>query len=361
MYRHCFVLFVALSHVACGADRSSTDPLAGRSPVPPPPAQKPATDHVPTPSSDPPASGALCVTNHALPYGTPWLVTQRDQSRLHLCAVAFEATDNSSFEPPTLRSCITIDLASGALSPFTGEISAAPQPSGERVLIRDGVMFACGSDSACRPVGRRLANAARIEQGTPGMRISPDGKLAVLDRDSTADRPQRVWDVTKDRPLGRFPPPRGIERAYLNTGSFSFLGDMLVQSWEPCAGPCEVSRIYRRDGVVIVPKLVNRTGVRMLPDGRLAVMEESLEIYDPRRAVLLRTIELVPDEYFLKYGDTPYTGEIPSPLVPLDGGALAVFMQDDNTIAIAVVDIDAGKQLRRFEIPYCGSRDDGDD
>jgi hypothetical protein len=280
-----------------------------------------------------------------------WLEAGIDDRILQICVVEFDGEWESGTRHDV---CVGVDLSSGATVRIANkELTPRSEPKGSFVT-RAGKPSVCAQDGTCRDAGKRLARALRAPTGDDAVnavRISADGALAVTRNQSTL---ATIWNVAGDRPLRRFAPP-DMESTYRDYVFYTFLGDLIVGEWAPCAGPCYVHRIYRRDGKVVVGRVDTKTGVLRLRDGRLAVMRDTLEIYDPKRARRVGIIDgVVPPELERIGGQLPGgDGDTSDPLVLLDDGSVAVVFRSDRVIEVAVVDVDRGRVTRRFHVPVC--------
>lgn len=217
------------------------------------------------------------------------------------------------------------------------------------LVIRDGTPWACGADGTCQALGAR---AAAVAQDAAHVAVSDDGTLV------TSAWHKTVWEVARDRPLDRFAAPDIVDPSYRGTAAYDLLGDMVVGAWTPCAGPCTVRRIFRRDGAVIVDGIEDAVGVLALPGDRLAVMQDDLAIYDTRRAALVRRIDVLPPDFPRAYGESPQGGgAVADPLVWLGDGRVATVVRSKRALEVAIASLDASDVTRRVHIPICDDAD----
>ncbi len=209
---------------------AGTSPRAGLAGAAPPPA--------------PPACVAALGDDGSLD-----LVSARasDDRSLSLCYGA-SAYDDAPVGPPA---CFVLELASGAFRPrppTAPEVLRRPEP-GAAVATLDGARVTVCHARACRDVPIPELAAARPTPASAT--VSDDGRLVavIIDRgDQGATAPYAlVHDVATGRRIRRL--AVGVE------ASIAFLGDVLLVTNTPCAGPCASSwltdpRTGRRLGTI---------------------------------------------------------------------------------------------------------------
>jgi hypothetical protein len=288
----------------------------------------------------PPASAACLAEQQPAGYWG-WLDASLAGQVLRVCTIRIDSDEHASRHV----ACVGVE-PDGA----TVAVPADPPPTTAArhgtLVMRAGMPSACGVDGRCHALGTRAAAAV---QDPAHVDVSDDGTLV------TSAWHKAVWEVARDRPLDRFAAPDDVDPSYRGTASYDFLGPLVVGAWTPCAGPCTVRRIFRRDGAVIVDRIEDTVGVLALPGEQLAVMQDDLAIHDTRRAALVRRIDVLPPDFPRAYGESPRGGEaMADPLVWLGDGRVAVVVRSKRALEVAIVSLDAGVVTLRVHIPICG-------
>lgn len=290
------------------------------------------------------AEGSRIVTCLDEPRPAPywrWLHAALVGDLLKVCTAHGDDVDQQAVR----LACVGLRWSSGTLIAVSSSASPNRAPHGT-FAVKDGMHVACAADGTCRALGTQ---AARYVGDPQSVSVSADGALVVLHGGGTA----AVWDVAGDRGLDLFPPSGHIDPNYLGTVTYEFLDGAVVGSWTPCAGPCTVYRIFRRDGEVIADDVDDSHGFLGLPGSRIAVFRDQLEIYDARQATLLRSIGVVPAGFARIASRAPADGEVPDPLVLLPDGRVAVVIRSEAAIEVVIASAIGGTVTRRIRIPIC--------
>lgn len=291
----------------------------------------------------PPASAACLAEQQPAGYWG-WLDASLAGQLLRVCTIRID--DNEHARRHVACVGVEPDGATVAMPANPPPTTAARHGA---LVMRAGTPSACGVDGRCHALGTR---AAAVVHDAAHVDVSDDGTFV------TSEWHAAVWEVARDRPLDRFVAPASVDPSYLGTAYYDFLGALVVGAWTPCAGPCTVRRIFRRDGAIIVDSIEDTVGVLELPGERLAVMNDDLAIYDTRRATLVRRIDVLPPDFPRAYGESPQGGEaMADPLIWLGDGRVAIVVRSKRALEVAIASLDAGVVTRRVHIPICGDDD----
>lgn len=262
-----------------------------------------------------------------------WLEAERAGSILRVCSVqvVYSEHDNGDEAHRDKRlACIGVVPDTGALVRQPDQLSASHDD--DRGYLESN--RACSAAHVCRPIGPQLA-ADLGEHAS----VSGDGALVGTE--------QGAWDVATDRELALAPPGDMDSSAHV---SFGFRGQLIVGGWTPCAGPCTVTRVFRRDGTVIGGDLDMTGDFVALDRDRIATFDGGeLDVYDVRQAKRVLTMVLP--------GATPGQSiegvDMPPPLVALPGDRVASAWNDGDATAIAIIDLARGGAARSIRVPSC--------
>jgi hypothetical protein len=189
-----------------------------------------------------------------------------------------------------LVTCEYDDKNCHSLDPVSKAIKAAAVPSKPSFHLNKENDAACVGvgDSDCVKLGKRaLAAATKLITDTkdgqpPSLRltISQDRAFVIL---APGFGGGTVWNVKKDKPInvkawasGGEGGEGGVTESAIPVG---FVGDLLVYSVIPCAGPCMQSKLYSRtgkaigksfDGVADVVRISDDVSVGLSQDGGMA-------------------------------------------------------------------------------------------
>lgn len=265
---------------------------------------------------------------------------------------------NEPSDNPTRHSCFRLELASGAFSkiPPLPPVSSEYREPAHALALHDGKPSACSAQGACRAAGKQLQRALAAVQKDDSMVMvstSDDGALVAFK--------DQVWNVASDRRLALALP---VPRDFRNTAGFSFLDNgLILGSWTPCAGPCTMQRLFRRDGKILIDKFSAYNDVIALPGARFALFRsgadpevaspggvDRLEVHDIKTAKLVR---VVPFAGYVHQSNDDAGFVVRSPIVALPDGALAIANGDDQGIELVAIELERGTVVRRHRAPFC--------
>jgi hypothetical protein len=157
------------------------------------------------------------------------------------------------------KNCAGVDPVTGAVRPLT----APPKPASASVVhlsaTKDAVCVGAG-DASCTKLGKKATAALAkafteesqaINEGNPQPR-DPEAHLALSDDKAFAilgyGYSGELWDLKKDKTVRvkAWTGDRDFRKQYASP--VGFVGDLVVFSFTPCAGPCTESRLYTRGG-----------------------------------------------------------------------------------------------------------------
>lgn len=163
-----------------------------------------------------------------------------DARSLSLC-VAVESYGDA---PARLPACFVLDIAAGAFRPRapTAHEALRRDEPGDTTIQRDGTRVTVCHAGACRGVTiPELATRDPDDPTGPGLAISDSRRLVAAitkQGDLDAEAPARavVYDLASGRRIRRL----DLGGAF---ASLDFLGETLLVTTTPCAGPCSSSRL----------------------------------------------------------------------------------------------------------------------
>jgi hypothetical protein len=156
------------------------------------------------------------------------------------------------------KHCAGVDPTTGTVRP----LSAAPKaaPSTTRITTARDAVCTAADDASCVKLGKKAAAALKkayteasqgINEGNPTPRepetiaiVSDDKAFAVLGYEYAGE----LWDLKKDKPVRVkvWTGDREFRKGFANP--VGFVGDLVVFTATPCAGPCAESRMFTRAG-----------------------------------------------------------------------------------------------------------------
>lgn len=191
--------------------------------------------------AQPAKSGAACVGDGPLVY---------DPASKLVGACDFEG-----------KHCAGVDPATGTVRP----LSAAPKapPSTTRFTAARDAVCTGADDASCIKLGKKAGAALAksyteasqaINEGNPTPRepasialVSDDKALAILGFEYTGE----LWDLKKDKlvRVKMWTGDRDFRKGFASP--VGFVGDLVVFTATPCAGPCAESRLATRAGKLV--------------------------------------------------------------------------------------------------------------
>lgn len=160
------------------------------------------------------------------------------------------------------KNCAGVDPATGAVRPLTAPPKSASASAMHLSATKDAVCVGAG-DASCTKLGKKATAALAkafteesqaINEGNPQPRdpvahvvLSDDKAFAILGYGYGGE----LWDVKKDKTVRvkAWTGDREYRKQYANP--VGFVGDLVVFSFAPCAGPCAESRLYTRGGKAV--------------------------------------------------------------------------------------------------------------
>lgn len=160
------------------------------------------------------------------------------------------------------KNCAGVDPVTGAVRPLTAPPKAAPASDVHLSAAKDAVCVGAG-DASCTKLGKKATAALAkafteesqaINEGNPQPRdpvahvaLSDDKAFAILGYGYGGE----LWDVKKDKTVRvkAWTGDREYRKQYASP--VGFVGDLVVFSFTPCAGPCAESRLYTRAGKAV--------------------------------------------------------------------------------------------------------------
>ncbi len=270
---------------------------------------------------------------------------------LRVCHEAGEGDETS-------RACVGVDPETGRGSRATikpvaaagGELAAGKlKTEGEKPEV-------CNREEQCKPLGKKAAKALAAMQEKEGGRsvVTSDGALLGL----SAAGSYEVWNVAKDKPV-KLKAPKSVTKEYLASAKLGVIGNEIVATWNPCAGPCTVTRRYDARGKAVGADLTTEDVPHYHDDARWTILAKDLLVFDTKSGKQKHAIKLFPEFPRYTVDGTAYTfGEDilqPSPAVSLGEGRVAVLFQEEPVIAIA--NLDEGKLVSLYRVPLCNDED----
>ncbi|MBA3461046.1 MAG: hypothetical protein H0T46_13865 [Deltaproteobacteria bacterium] len=164
------------------------------------------------------------------------------------------------------KNCAGVDPATGAVRPLTAPPKAASASAAHLSAAKDAVCVGAG-DASCTKLGKKakaaLAKAftresQAINEGNPQPRdpearvvLSDDKAFAILGYGEGDSYGYELWDVKKDKMVRvkAWTGDRDFRKQYASP--VGFVGDLVVFTFAPCAGPCAESRLYTRAGKAV--------------------------------------------------------------------------------------------------------------
>ncbi len=156
------------------------------------------------------------------------------------------------------KRCAGIDLASGAVRPLSSAPKAAA-PATHFSAKRDAICVGAG-ETSCIKLGKKARKALdasyteasrAINEGNPEPRepserivLSDDKALTIVGYEYDFE----LWDLKKDKAVRVKSWSRDREYKKQNATPVGFVGDLVVHTITPCAGPCAQSRLFTRAG-----------------------------------------------------------------------------------------------------------------
>lgn len=293
-----------------------------------------------------------CLDDSRLPDGAAVRVAAAmEKDVLRVCHEAGEGDETS-------RACVGVDPETGRgsratikpLAAASGELAAGKlKTEGEKPEV-------CSSEDQCKPLGKKAAKAlaeVQAKEGGSGV-VTSDGALLGLSGGGS----YQVWNVAKDKPV-KLKAPKSVTKEYLASAKLSVIGNEIVATWNPCAGPCTVTRRYDAKGKAVGADLTTEDVPHYYDDARWTILASDLLVFDTKSGKQQHAIKLFPE--FPKYtvDGTAYTfGEdiiAPSTSVSLGEGRVALLFQQEPVIAIA--NLDEGKLVSLYRVPLCNDED----
>lgn len=160
------------------------------------------------------------------------------------------------------KNCAGVDPATGAVRPLPAPPKAGATSAVHLSATKDAVCVGAG-DASCTKLGKKATAALAkafteesqaINEGNPQPRdpvahlgISDDKASAILGFGSGGE----LWDVKKDKMVRvkAWTGDREYRKQYATP--VGFVGDLVVFTFTPCAGPCSESRLYTRSGKAV--------------------------------------------------------------------------------------------------------------
>ncbi len=157
------------------------------------------------------------------------------------------------------KHCAGVDPATGAVRPLTTPPKSAAASVAHLSATKDAVCVGAG-DASCTKLGKKATAALAkafteesqaINEGNPQPRdpvarvfLSDDKAFAILGYGYGVE----LWDVKKDKAVRvkAWTGDREFRKQYASP--VGFVGELVVFSFAPCAGPCAESRLYTRGG-----------------------------------------------------------------------------------------------------------------
>lgn len=297
-----------------------------------------------------------CLDESRLPEGSSVRVAAAmEKDVLRVCYEAGEGED-------VTRACVGVD-------PETGRGSRA---SIKPLAAADGTFLAgklktegekpeaCSADDKCKALGKKAAKAAAAFATETGgkSQVTSDGALLAL----SSDAKYELWNVAKDKPV-KVKAPKSVTKEYVSAADLTVIGNEVLLRWNPCAGPCTVTRRIDSKGKVLGADLDTEDVPHSYDDTRWVTLAGDLRVFDAKSGKQQHAIELFPD--FPKYtvdGQTFVFGSdivLPTPVVSLGDGRVAVMPEGEPVMAIA--NVDEGKLLSLYRLPLCEDRDAAND
>lgn len=293
-----------------------------------------------------------CLDESRLPDGAVVRVAAAmEKDVLRVCHEAGEGDETS-------RACVGVDPETGRgsratikpLAAASGELAAGKlKTEGEKPE-------ACSGEDQCKPLGKKAAKAlaeVQAKEGGSGV-VTSDGALLGLSGGGS----YQVWNVAKDKPV-KLKAPKSVTNEYLASAKLGVIGNELVATWNPCAGPCTVTRRYDAKGKVVGADLMTEDVPHYYDDARWTILAKDLLVFDTRSGKQKHAIKLFPEFPRYTVDGTAYTfGEDlsqPSTSVSLGEGRVAVLFQEEPVIAIA--NLDEGKLVSLYRVPLCNDED----
>lgn len=156
------------------------------------------------------------------------------------------------------KNCAGADPVTGAVRPLTAPPKAAP--AGVHLSATNDAVCVGAGDASCTKLGKKATAALAkafteesqaINEGNPQPRapvahvaLSDDKAFAILGYGYGSE----LWDLKKDKTVRvkAWTGDREYRKQYASP--VGFVGDLVVFSFTPCAGPCTESRLYTRAG-----------------------------------------------------------------------------------------------------------------
>lgn len=157
------------------------------------------------------------------------------------------------------KNCAGVDPATGAVRPLPGRPKAGSPAAVHLSAKKDAVCVGAG-DASCTKLGKKATaavakafteEAQAINEGNPQpsdpvahVSLSDDKAFAILGYGSGVE----LWDLKKDKTVRvkAWTGDREYRKQYATP--VALVGDLVVFSFTPCAGPCGESRLYTRAG-----------------------------------------------------------------------------------------------------------------
>lgn len=293
-----------------------------------------------------------CLDDSRLPDGAVVRVAAAmEKDVLRVCHEAGEGDETS-------RACVGVDPETGRgsratikpLAAASGELAAGKlKTEGEKPE-------ACSSEAQCKPLGKKAAKAlaeVQAKEGGGGV-VTSDGALLGLSGGGSYE----VWNVAKDKQV-KLKAPKSVTKEYLASAKLRVIGNELVATWNPCAGPCTVTRRYDAKGKAVGADLTTEDVPHYYDDARWTILAKDLLVFDTRSGKQQHAIKLFPEFPRYTVDGTAYTfGEdiiLPPTSVSLGEGRVAVLFQEEPVIAIA--NLDEGKLVSLYRVPLCNDED----
>jgi hypothetical protein len=311
-----------------------------------------------------PAAAPICIDEATVPegYGTH-TVAAVEGGLLRVCR-------EQSVDDKVLRACVALDLATGKPSRAADTPLAPPaRIAAGKYESRDGKPVACASDGACRPIGKKLGRYLKsLEKEKENEKEKQPLEVSVTSDGEVVMAEYQAWSLRKDKRL-KLAVPKHVDSEYSKYGEFSPVGRFIMGSWNPCAGPCTVHRLYTPDGKVVIDQIETEDGPHVVDATTWGLLTDKLEVFDLATGKRLRQIAVIPDadpptytaggaQYLWGSNALSDPHEI-IPIVPLPEGRVAVVFYSEPVVAI--VSLAQGKVESRIRIPICGDTDAADD